>query len=80
MTRAIERIGVELDSSGGFHFDSNCPVCGGGWVVEGASKGRDDIPKCTTVIQAVYCRDCQLQMVLEVRLAVVTQARKGARL
>jgi len=57
--------------NGGFVFQSNCPVCGGGWIVEGASRGRDTIPKCTSVRQAVYCSGCRMQMLLEVRLSVV---------
>lgn len=66
--------------NGGFYVRVNCLVCGGGVEVEGGSKGRDEIPACQTVSQAVYCPACRLQGVVEVRFGVVTQYRNGARI
>lgn len=61
-----------LAADDGFHFRSNCPVCGGGWQLEGKSLGREDAPKpVTEVRQVVTCSKCGLRGVLEVRFAVI---------
>lgn len=68
---------LTLASDGGFIFRSNCPVCGGGWILEGASLGREDLPKpVTEVQQVVTCSDCGINGVLQVRFAVITTDKR----
>lgn len=68
---------VTLHPSGGFHFASNCSVCGGGWILEGRSLGREDQPKpVNDVKQVVTCSDCGLNAVIEVRMWVITTDKR----
>lgn len=68
---------LTLAADGGFVFRANCPVCAGGWILEGASLGREDLPKpVTEVQQVVTCSDCGINGVLQVRFAVITTDKR----
>lgn len=77
-TAVAERVELlTLDAAGGFGFRSNCPICGGGWILEGRSLGREDLAKpVNDVKQVVTCSDCGINCVIEVRLAVITADRR----
>ena len=63
-----------LPAAGGFFVPANCPTCGGGWAVEGASRGREDmVPACREIRVSLFCTPCKERYVLLVQLGIATR-------
>jgi hypothetical protein len=65
-----------LTPDGGFVVPVNCPACGDGLTVEGASRGREDIVgPCHEVRVVLFCAHCKDRYMLSVSLDIATRQR-----
>lgn len=76
LTAVPELKPLSLDSAGGFVLPVNCPTCGGGFLIEASSRGREDIATpCREVRQVLFCEPCKERYVLLVQLGIATRTR-----
>ena len=69
-----------LPAEGGLAFPVNCPGCGGGFLLEASSRGRDDVAfPCREIRSSLYCAHCKDRYVLEVRIGIATRERTPER-
>lgn len=78
--QVVPSMSAQLSSDGGFCFDANCPGCGGGFTVEGSSRGREDVAFPQREVRtSLFCAHCKDRYVLEVRLGIATRQRAPER-
>lgn len=76
MTVAVHDVSLRLAADEGLYLPTNCPECGGGFVLEGKTRGREDIVgPCRLVKQVVYCPTCRCTELLTVSLRRIPEGR-----
>lgn len=73
LTAVPDTAPVRLEPDAGFYFPVNCRSCGGGYVVEATSRGREDLAyPCDELKQILYCPKCRKRRMVHVRVVDVT--------
>lgn len=72
---------TQLEPDGGFYMPINCRSCGGGYVVEATTRGREDLAyPCDEIKQVLYCPQCRKRRMLHILIHDVTsEARPSSR-